>query len=120
MKTNEFTISHNGKPVSQINERLMNAKNVRHNLEEIIELHEDKLNVYEKIKNTDDPEILKVYVNYLTATEFQLQRLWGFSEDKNYHRFWQTPKCTCPKLDNEDSYPYHQYINGDCPLHGSL
>lgn len=38
-------------------------------------------------------------------------------EDK-YH-FWIRPKCTCPKLDNDDRYPYGYYVvNMTCPLHG--
>ena len=118
--TNEFTVFHNDKPVYKINEHLIDAKNVRHNLEEIIELHEEKLGIYEEIKTTTDIKKLSEYAEILTELEFQLQRLWGFKEDKNYHRFWETPKCTCPKMDNKDDYPYRQHIDGNCPLHGSF
>lgn len=55
-----------------------------------------------------------------TTNEFALQRLWGFSEDAKYHRFWDAKGCTCPKMDNDDAYPTGYYIvNRLCPLHGN-
>jgi hypothetical protein len=54
-----------------------------------------------------------------TQNEFNLQRLWGFTEDSRLHAFWRSPRCTCPKLDNEDLYGVGYYVqSGDCPLHG--
>lgn len=50
--------------------------------------------------------------------EFELQRLWGFSENKDYHRFWDLSGCSCPVIDNEDAYPIGPYwYSGDCKLH---
>jgi hypothetical protein len=55
-----------------------------------------------------------------TELEFQLQKAWGFQQDSKYHKFWERPRCTCPKMDNDDGYPYGYYtISGVCPLHGS-
>ena len=53
--------------------------------------------------------------------EYTLQRLWGFEENANMHRFWEYPYCTCPKLDNEDRYGTSSYIvSRDCPIHGGM
>ena len=53
--------------------------------------------------------------------EYTLQRLWGFEEKANMHRFWEYPYCTCPKLDNEDRYGTSSYIvSCGCPIHGSM
>ena len=51
--------------------------------------------------------------------ELALQDLWGFEYDPNRIKWWKYPRCTCPKLDNEDAYPAGYYItNDDCPIHG--
>ena len=52
--------------------------------------------------------------------EYCLQATWGFSLDLNYHMFWEMEGCTCPKMDNRDSWGtmYH-YYNMDCPIHGA-
>jgi hypothetical protein len=76
--------------------------------------------VYESIKNEKDLDVLKSHANHLTQLEFKLQELWGFSQDAKFHRFWDTPKCKCAKIDNEDAYPTGYYsISGNCPLHGA-
>lgn len=58
---------------------------------------------------------------YLTWYELQLalQDLWGFDYDPNYIRWWNYPRCTCPKLDNEFAYPTGNYVHNEkCPIHG--
>lgn len=61
----------------------------------------------------------RLYQEEWTANEFELQKLWGFPEDQQYHKFWKMQGCTCPKMDNEDAYPTGFYVNnGSCPLHG--
>jgi hypothetical protein len=64
---------------------------------------------------------VRMYEDEWTANEFDLQDLWGFTPDKNYHMFWTMEGCTCPKMDNRDAWgtPYHVY-NGSCPIHGSF
>jgi hypothetical protein len=51
--------------------------------------------------------------------EFDLQRTWHFPLDAKFHRFWEFPGCSCPQLDNLDSYPYLQYISNNCLVHGN-
>ncbi len=59
------------------------------------------------------------YVELWEQNEYRLQELWGFPKDPNYHKFWEMSGCTCPKIDNEDSYPTGFYIHTqNCPLHG--
>lgn len=52
--------------------------------------------------------------------EYILQGIWGFPLDPNYHMFWEMEGCTCPRMDNRDSWGtnYH-YYNYDCPIHGA-
>ena len=81
-------------------------------------MHELKAGVYEQITLTDDSKKLKELAQELRGIEFKLQELWGFPQDGNFHRFWEAPKCKCPKMDNKDRYPHRQIISSKCPLHG--
>ena len=118
---NEYTIWWDGKPVSEINRHLLKKQNAEGNLRQILALHVEKLNVYEKIKLTGDKKKLRMYACMITDIEFSLQKKWNFPEDINFHRFWSVPKCVCPALDNNDRYPHGYYVtNAACPLHGDI
>jgi len=69
------------------------------------------------IQNSDGD--LKQYYKKLTDIEYNMQLLYGEKEDITLHRFWETPKCTCPKIDNLEIYPSNKPIfNDKCPIHG--
>ncbi len=75
-----------------------------------------KLKLHEEIeKSTKD---LFKYYKKLTDCEFNMQLLYELDEDIKYHKFWETPKCTCPKIDNIVLYPKGNYIfDKKCPIH---
>ncbi len=80
-------------------------------LEDLIELGSINPNIVEVRKVAEDIEKL----------EFELQRLWGFPEDANFHRYWLSlDKCKCPQ-DNLDIIYFGRgkIINMNCPLHGT-
>ena len=116
---NEYTIWWDGKPVSEINRHLLKKQGVEHNRQVIIDLHVQKLYIYSQILATNSKFELKEFANTLTTIEFKLQDAWGFPRCSYFHRFWETPKCLCPRMDNEDNYPHGYYTKmSDCPLHG--
>lgn len=110
-------VMHKGKEKYLLNKRLLDQQNCWENLEKIKAMHVTKLDIYDAIEDTNDPLTLRYLARDLRMCEFELQKLWGFEEDANYHRFWEAPKCACPKLDNEDMYPYQQIYNLSCVLH---
>lgn len=115
----KFFVYHNGKPNLVLNEGLLRRQDCMENLEAIKAIHQRKLDLYDFIKDENDVSMLKTYAAALSACEFELQKLWKFTADIRFHRFWQTPKCACPQVDNEDRYPTgHYVITADCPLHG--
>lgn len=114
----ELTVYYRGEPKFVLNKRLLDQQICWNNLDAIKETHQMKLQVYDKIKDEEDPKKLKKLAKQLTRLEFKLQKLWGFPRNANFHRFWEVPKCECPKMDNEDRYPHSQVINQSCPLHG--
>lgn len=50
--------------------------------------------------------------------QYLLQDTWKFERNPNYFREWTLPGCTCPKMDNEDRYPYGRVISDSCLIHG--
>lgn len=71
------------------------------------------------VSSCPDGKLIKKANEVATELEFGLQKLWGFPLDYDWHRFWEIPGCACPKMDNEDRYPYGNYIiNQKCRIHG--
>jgi len=120
--SNSFTIPvtlEDGTIVSYINSALVEKqKRTPEQVEEICKLHvkkHDLFKIMEKAPVKDLPEL----ADKATELEYQLQRAWGFPSNSYYHRFWEVPRCTCPKTDNEDRYPSGYYImDKGCPVHG--
>jgi hypothetical protein len=76
----------------------------------------EKLKIYDIIESSD--ENLEQYYKKLTDIEYNMQLLYGEEEDISQHLFWQTPKCTCPKIDNIEIYPSKNPIFDDkCQIH---
>jgi hypothetical protein len=114
--TNPFT----GEEEFRLNERLMKSQGKLHNLEAIKKVHQTKMEIHVAILNEKNPKLLKSYADDLTLCEFELQKLWGFKEDAKFHRFWLTPGCICPRMDNEENYGVGYYtVVLSCPLHGN-
>lgn len=113
-----YIVYYKNKPVSRLNQRLAIRQGCEDNIPLINQLHVNKLDLYEQIKSSTNVN-LHHFAESLTEIEFQLQDAWNFPRDINFHRFWMTPRCKCPELDNEDSYPTgYYYRNANCPLHG--
>lgn len=91
-----------------------------HNLEKLKNTYINLFKTIEKMEQTDNCIILFNLNKYVTELEFELQRLWGFPENINYHRYWfLLPKCTCPKIDNNELIgSILKYYNNDCIIHG--
>src|SRR5574343_366053 len=65
-------------------------------------LHAEKLKYYKLMEETDDPAKLREYAKEVEFIEFEMQKNWHFEQDSKFHDWYRVPKCTCPKLDNED------------------
>jgi hypothetical protein len=103
-----------------LNSRLVaNQGLLKEEIDEILKLHRVRNCCLTLMEISDNKEDLRYLCGVVTQIDFQLQRIWKFKVDSNYHRFWELPKCECPKLDNMDVYGSgHRYIYPGCPLHG--
>lgn len=116
----ELTVYYDGETRVLLNKSLLDRQNCWENLDEIKETHWLKLLMYSMLRETSfDVKLMKSLAKDLVEIEYHLQSLWKFPLDSKFHRFWEYPKCACPKLDNYDAYPYMQYTNLSCMLHGT-
>ena len=95
-------------------DRISNNKN----LDKLKNCLIEKLKIYDAIEKSESDDNLQQYYKKLTDIEFNMQLLYGEDEDVTFHRFWETPKCTCPKIDNLENFPSEIPIfDSNCPIH---
>jgi hypothetical protein len=118
----KFEVIYKGELVHYISPLLAKQQNLSdENLEILKELHVKRLGLFERITEAvkSFPEIVPNLMIEYTAGEFEMQDVWRFPQDENFHRFWDIPACTCPRMDNDDLVgSSHSVIDGACPLHG--
>ena len=106
-----------GKFSCYINSHLLDKQNAWKKLNAIKKLHVEKMKLFEKMETCKESE-LPGYAKNIEDVEFKLQKAWGFTQDKDFHRWFDVPRCTCDKMDNEDFYgtKFRSY-NLNCPVH---
>jgi len=116
----DTVVVYNGKPIYNLNSSLIlrqgvDASELRH----LKFLHAEKLKYFDLMKETDEKEKLKEYAHEVECIEFEMQKAWHFTQDRNFHEWYKVPKCTCPKMDNADNRGTNRrIIVMDCPVHG--
>lgn len=118
----KYVIRFGDQAIGYINRDLAAVRNITpSNIKRIKELHVTRHLLFELAKvKLDNRETLKNMVTVLENLEFELQKAWKFEQDNWKHTWWnKIPGCTCPKVDNQDTYgtPF-RYYSGDCPFHG--
>lgn len=88
---------------------------------ELKELYIQMFKNFEKQKTVKNNILLYNLNQEIETIEFKMQEIFGFNKDKNFHRYWnESPRCTCPKLDNIDLYgTEYRIFDTECPIHGS-
>lgn len=111
-----------GNLVSKINQALVKRQGIGdERLAKIQALHERRYLLIQEMEQLprESGFLLKIGAEAITEIDYELQELWGFERNREYHRFWELPHCTCPKMDNNERYGTGMYIiNQDCPIHG--
>jgi hypothetical protein len=97
-----------------------NRLTIDKNLVKLKKCLKDKLKIYYEINKNELLDNNNYYKN-LTNIEYNMQLLYGEEEDISYHIFWNTPKCTCPKIDNLEIYPSDNPIfDKKCSIHKKM
>ncbi len=113
-------VIYKGEVISYLNRNLIKQQGISPtSIEAIKAFHILKEATLERMDTEEDHTKLRKLASNITQIEFNLQELWKFKKDKSYHKSWELPKCTCPRMDNNDRYPHGPYIiNFGCILHG--
>lgn len=109
-----------GKDYVILNSKLIEKQNLSEaEIDKLLITHKERMMLHKFMEIEDNVFLLRQYDKLYTELEFKLQSLWKFNRDASKHRFWKRPKCSCPKLDNEDRYGTNFAIySGNCILHG--
>lgn len=103
--------------ITILNENLVKRQRITE--ETIVKLHA----VYDKLNDViENPENFNNPVELIQEMEFELQALWKFPIDADFHAHWLRIKgCECPKMDNRERMgtPYRIY-SVFCPWHGLI
>lgn len=97
-----------------LNADLIKERNLSEEIvNKIVDVHECMEDVLDNPEDYDDPVAL------VEQYELWLQRLWGFTQDRNYHIHWMRIKgCKCPKGDNRLWTGLdRRFISTNCPWH---
>ena len=116
----DIVVTYNGKPVYNLNSSLVLKQGLDvSELRNLKSLHAEKLKYFDLMRETDEKFKLKEYAHEVECIEFEMQKAWHFTQDRNFHEWYKVPKCTCPKMDNADNRGTNRrIIVMDCPVHG--
>jgi hypothetical protein len=83
------------------------------------ETHIMRASIFKQAALTKDSRKLKLLATLFEELEFQQQNLLGLTLDKSFHRWYELPGCTCPKMDNSERFGFNQRIINitSCPVH---
>ena len=89
----DTVVVYNGKPIYNLNSSLIlrqgvDASELRH----LKFLHAEKLKYFDLMKETDEKEKLKEYAHEVECIEFEMQKAWHFTQDRNFHEWYKVPK----------------------------
>jgi len=116
----DLIVYYKGKPKYWLNPALVEQQKLtKEQVEELKLTHQDRLRIFEAMENTDDVEDLKMYAEQFDNLEFEQQRIWGWPQDENFHRWFDVPKCKCPD-NSENIGTKYRIISSDCPIHNHL
>ena len=122
MRTREdYAVIYNGKVAYYLNAKLAEKQNITDaELFALKRLHHRKLAIFELAEMTVLPNELRHIAQDLEKIEFEMQKNWHLPQDRNFHEWYLLPKCTCPKMDNQERRgTEYRITNEDCPCHGS-
>jgi len=83
-----------------LNRNLIKSQNLTDtDILELEQLHETREALFQLMADLDiddDLPLLRTYVVLLESLEYNMQRVWKFEQNKDYHTWWfKSPHCTC-------------------------
>lgn len=115
-------VIYEGKVISYLNPNLIKKNGLNESeVAQLKLLHCKLYTVHLSMEAVDDPIQLHHYAMLVEQYEYDLQKVWHFAKSRMMHRWFDVPKCLCPKLDNEERLgTKYRIIVATCPVHGQL
>lgn len=115
----DFDVVYKGVKVTRLNPRLVAQKNLsEEEVEHIKRLHVVRLEIEDHMREAPEVDLKALYADWHDNQQY-LQEAWKFPKNDNFIRFWEVPRCTCPKMDNEERCGVgHFIVSCNCPVHG--
>ena len=110
------------KPLYDLNpDLIIKQKLTKDDVKQLIILNQQKIVCYNEAEHTEDATKLRALAAECEMIEYQIQDILHFKRNKNYHRWFDFPKCTCNKLDNEQNIGSDiRFYNQCCIIHNTL
>lgn len=109
-----------GEVLCYLNDRLAIRQGITdEQLEALKVTHQLKHMLFEAAKKyLERPTTLRMLAASFDSLETEQQKLWNFNPDPSFHRFFDFPGCTCPKIDNAERLGIPQKIHSlSCSIH---
>ena len=106
------------KGLSRLNPYLIEKQNLTgEDIELIKSLHIEKDGLELEIEAAEiNDSNREHYLLLFEDLQYRLQDAWKFGRNRNYHKFFEIPKCRCGKYDNLDMLgTEYRYYSEGCP-----
>jgi len=92
-----------GNYITTLNGRLARKQKISaEDIEMLKDTHIMHRLIFQAMERVNEVTKLKRLAKMFEDLEFLQQELWKFGKDSKFHRWFDVPKCSCPKLDNAD------------------
>ncbi len=121
--TKNLAIYHDdGTYITSLNKNLVIKQKLSGDKIELLKLSHIQLNlIFKFMETTNNQHNLINLAEMVDNIESIQQLLWGFANNKSMRRWFEVPKCTCPKLDNIDLLSLdNAIISENCIIHGNF
>ena len=86
----------------------------------LLATHVEKLRLFDTMRSAHPNALLRLAREF-DNLEFRQQGLWGFALDRDHHRWFDVPRCSCPKHGNSQLLSMPVRLVADaCEVHGQL
>lgn len=84
-------------------------------------LHQQKIVLFHKAEHETDLVLLRALAEEYEQLNYHLQEVCHFPRNADYHRWFDFPKCTCSRLENEANIGKSKRIfSSTCIIHSHL
>jgi len=116
-----LTVEYKGKYIGVINRSLVEKKGLtQEQIQHLLNLYKNKFNIYELMENENSYKLLQSYNGAVENLNFEIQKALKIPENRNFHDWYNVPKCQCPKKENKNNEGTEKrvYVNY-CHVHNN-